>query len=396
MPDARLRDHLNPMRVLQIHARYRESGGEDRVVEAEADVLRGAGHEVQLVEGRNAEGTPRAAAQLAASLWNPISQRRVARALASFRPDVVHVHNTWFSLTPAVILTAARAGAPVVATLHNYRLACSNALLFRDGRHCEDCVGTHPWHGLVHRCYRKSTPGSLAAASNIALHRGLGTWVRHVDRFLVLSEFARSVMLRTGLPPDKLVVKPNFVRDSPPRSGPPSAGNRVLFVGRLSVEKGVRGLLDAWHAADVEGLELVLIGTGPLESELQGLAGPGVILAGRMEPAAVRVEMGRARALVLPSISPEGAGQPLAVMEALAAGLPVVASRVGGLAAVPDELGEGFSAPALGLTAWAAALTGLRDDQRVDRAGALARSIYEARFTPEVGLTALERAYSLD
>jgi glycosyltransferase involved in cell wall biosynthesis len=99
---------------------------------------------------------------------------------------------------------------------------------------------------------------------------------------------------------------------------------------------------------------------------------------------------------VLPSISPEGAGQPLAVMEALAAGLPVVASRVGSLGAVPDELGEGFSAPPLGLTAWAAALTSLRDDQRVDRAGALARSIYEARFTPEVGLTALERAYSLD
>jgi glycosyltransferase involved in cell wall biosynthesis len=383
------------MRVLQVHARYRESGGEDRAVAAEAGVLRSAGHEVRLVEGRNAVGTPRAAIQLAAAPWNPVSRRRVARAIVSFRPDVVHIHNTWFSLSPAVVDAAARAGVRVVATLHNYRLICSNGLLFNDGRPTEECVGSHPWHGVRHRCYRDALAPSLIASSNIAIHRRLGTWTQRVDRLLVLSEFARSIMVRSGLPPAKLVVKPNFASDGPRRSAPPSASKRVLFVGRLSTEKGVLELLAAWREARVGGLELVLIGDGPLEPELRRLAAPAVTIAGRLEPEAVRAEMASARALVLPSLSPEGAAQPLVAIEALAAGLPILASRVGGLAEVPDELGEGFSAPPTDRLAWGAALTRLTADAVVDAAGERARAIYDARFTPEIGLRQLEQVYGL-
>jgi glycosyltransferase involved in cell wall biosynthesis len=380
------------MRVLQIHARYRERGGEDRVVAAEAEVLRDAGHEVSLLESQNAERTPRAAAQLAASLWNPISGRRAAREIEDLEPDIVHVHNTWFSLSPAVVAAASRAGIPVVATLHNYRLVCSNGLLFRDGHHCEDCVGSHPWHGVRHRCYRDSYPASLIAAGNIAVQRRLGTWARDADRLLVLSEFARSRLRAAGLPEEKLIVKPNFVSEGPARGGPPSAGSAVVYVGRLSSEKGILPLLEAWSRATKGELELRVIGDGPLWEKALALAGERVRFLGRLPPEDVREELASARALVIPSFSE---GQPLALLEALAARLPVVGSDIGGLSEILARLGPEFLIRAGDIAQWSGALSRLRDDATVDRVGEIARSIYEERFTPRTGLAELERAYRL-
>ena len=219
---------------------------------------------------------PTAAAMLA-SPWNPAAARRLRAAARRARPDVAHVHNTWFALTPSVVAALDGIVVPVVVTLHNYRLLCANASLFRDGRPCQDCVGTHPWHGVQHRCYRGSAVSSTAVAATIAVNRALGTWERHVRLFLALNDFARDRFVAGGLPADRVWVKPNSVGDPGPRAGPPSRSRTVLVAGRLTPEKGVGVLLEAWRRLAPADLELVIAGDGPMRAELERAAPGGAL-----------------------------------------------------------------------------------------------------------------------
>jgi len=284
-----------------------------------------------------------------------------------------------------------QAGIPVVMTLHNYRLLCANAILFRDGEPCELCVGSPPWNGVRHRCYRGSAVASLAAAVALAVNRPSGTWQRHVDLFLGLTEFARELLIRGGLPEDRVVVKPNSVADPGPRANPPSASRSVLYVGRLSEDKGVLQLLDAWQRASVEGLELVVVGDGPLRQQIEGRATAGVRVVGRLASPQVAELMLAARALAFPSLLYEG--QPMVVLEALAAGLPVLASNHGGTGATLRGMGPEWLVEAGDRAAWQLGLARLRDGSALDEAGRRARAMYEEAFTPERSLAGLETAY---
>ena len=152
------------MRVLQLHTPYRQPGGEDAVVRAEAEVLRRSGHEVVQYQVQNPPGAAGAIGSLVLSPWNPLQARRVQHLAERIRPDVAHVHNTWYAQSPAVLWALRRSGVPTVMTLHNYRLVCANGQLFRDGAPCEDCVGASPWHGVQHGCYRDSIVLSVPAA----------------------------------------------------------------------------------------------------------------------------------------------------------------------------------------------------------------------------------------
>jgi glycosyltransferase involved in cell wall biosynthesis len=381
------------VRILQVHTRYREPGGEDVVVKAEAELLRAAGHEVVQWQAQNPQGTSGAVAALALSPWNFHAARSLGRVATRLRPHVAHVHNTWFAMSPSVLPALRRAGVPVVMTLHNYRLLCANGMLFRDGRPCEDCIGTHPWHGLRHRCYRDSALQSLPAAGTIALHSLLGTWRREVSLFLALNEFSRARFVSGGLPPERIHVKPNFVTDPGSRTVPNSASPSILYVGRLVAEKGVGVLLEAWRRAAVGSLELVIVGDGPMRPALQRLAVPGVRFAGRLPAEEARRRMLAARALVLPSLSYEG--QPMAALEALAAGVPVLASDIGGMPELLRPLGSCWLVPPGVEEAWAAALRRLTDARLVEQGGRQARATYEQSFTEASALDALEAAYEL-
>jgi glycosyltransferase involved in cell wall biosynthesis len=381
------------VRILQVHTRYRERGGEDAVVKAEAELLRAAGHEVVQWQAQNPQGTSGAVAALALSPWNFRAARSLGRVATRRRPQVAHVHNTWFAMSPSVLPALRRAGVPVVMTLHNYRLLCANGVLFRDGRPCEDCIGTHPWHGLRHRCYRDSALQSLPAAGTIAFHGLLGTWRREVSLFLALNEFSRARFVRGGLPPERIHVKPNFVADPGPRTVPNSASPTVLYVGRLVAEKGLGVLLEAWRRAAVGSLELVIVGDGPMRPALQRLAVPGVRFAGRLPAEEVRRRMLAARALVLPSLSYEV--QPMAALEAVAAGVPVLASDIGGMPDLLRPLGSGWLVPPGVEEAWAAELGRLTDARLVEQGGRQARATYEQSFTEASALHALEAAYEL-
>lgn len=378
------------MRILQVHARYRQAGGEDTVVAAESRLLRDAGHDVVPYATENPTRVAATTAALAAAPHNPLSTRRVAAAADRARPHVAHVHNTWFALSPAVISGLRRRGVPVAMTLHNYRLTCANSLLFRDGRPCEDCVGTHPWRGLLHRCYRGSAAASTVAAATITANRAVSRW-DDVAVFLVPSAFARQRVVAGGVDDERVVVSPPFTHDPGARHGPPSASRRVLYAGRLSAEKGIPTLLAAWEQARPAGLTLDLVGTGPLHDELAGSRPPGVRLLGHRPNEEVRRLMLTSRAAVVPSTFYETGG--MAAVESLAAGLPTVVSGHGAL----DELLAGFSArwrPAPGAVGeWAEALAGLAHDGQVDELGRQARRRYEERHTPEAALGRLEGAY---
>lgn len=376
-----------PLRVLQVHNRYRRQGGEDAVVAAEGALLRAAGHDVHTYEVQNPPQWAPAAANLARAPWNATAARAVQAAVDRFRPDVAHVHNTWFALTPAAISALHDSGVPVVMTLHNYRLICANSTLFRDGQPCESCVGTHPWHGVIHRCYNASALTSLPAAATIAYNRRRGTWQRHVDLFLALTPFGRGRFVAGGLPMERIRVKPHFVADPGPRDQAPSASRDILYVGRLAPEKGIETLISA--VSEAADLRLVVIGDGELRRPLQQQAGDNVRFTGQLPPGEVRRHMLRARALAFPSVCYETFG--LVLVEAMAAGLPLLASDLGG---TPDIIGQaaGKLLPPGHHVAWASALGDLTDAM-VDAAGLAGRARWRDSYSPAAALPMLEDSY---
>ncbi len=360
------------------------------MVDTERQLLTRAGHQVARFMAHNPSGAG-AAPAVAVAAWNAAAADRLNRVVAETRPDVVHVHNTWFALSPAIFSTLHRQRIPTVLTLHNYRLICAAATLFRDGGVCTDCVGDRPWHAVRHACYRDSRPMSMVAASTIELHQRTGTWHRHVDRFLALSQFGRDRFIEGGLPADRIEVKSNSVPDPGPRSRDVATAREVVYLGRLAPEKGISLLLEAWHPED-HGLELVVVGSGPQEPQLRAMAPPRVRFHGQLPADEVRALLLRARALVFPSLWYEGQG--LVALEAAAAGLPVVLSDLGVMSALfaphADELLFAPGDP----VALRDALARLGDDDFVQCAGQLTRRVYEQRYTHQRALERLESVYA--
>ncbi|BBM69084.1 glycosyl transferase family 1 [Rhodothermus marinus] len=326
-----------PIRVLIVHNYYTQPGGEDAVFEAEKTLLERMGHEViPFVEDNarlNGVNPLRAAVN---AVWSRESQERIRQFIRERKPDVAHFHNTFLMISPAAYYACKEEGMPVVQTLHNYRLICPGALLMREGRVCEECVGRAvPWPGVLHGCWRGSRLQTSVVAAMLTLHRAMKTWTEQVDCYIALTEFARRKFIEGGLPAEKIVVKPNFV-DPDPGMGK-HEGNFALFVGRLSPEKGVRTILQAWRL--LEGVPLKVVGDGPLRAEIEAFVRreglEQVEVLGRRPREEVFRLMQEARVLVFPSEWYEGF--PMTIAEAFACGLPVIASRLGAIAEIVEE-----------------------------------------------------------
>lgn len=370
------------MRILHVHTRYRQAGGEDSVVAAERALLEENGHEVVALDYENPTEAVPAARALAQAPWNR-GAAALARARArEARVDLAHIHNTWFAASPSVPAALSQDGIPTVATFHNYRLVCVNAMLVRDGQVCELCVGRAPTPGVRYGCYRGSRGSSAMVALTLSVHRRRHTWERDLGVALVLTDFARSKLLPGGLPADRTLVVPNFVPDPGPRLLPAAASDEVLFVGRLAPEKGIRVLIHAWQRAGIRDLRLTVIGDGPEREAVTVEAPPGVVVEGRVPPDEVSRRMLGARALVFPSTWYEG--QPMVLLEALAAGLPVLFSDLGALGETVGSGGRSFPPGDAGDLA--DALLGLEDAGWIDRTSSNARAEYQSRFTPQLGL----------
>lgn len=282
------------MRVLVLHNRYQVAGGEDTAVRQEVSMLRQAGLAVDLLEVTNEhiQGPLQRAATALNLVYSVRSRDLVTARIAALRPDLVHVHNFFPVLTPSIYDADSR--IPFVQTLHNYRLLCANALLFRENKPCEDCVGKRiPWPAVQHACYRGSRAGSAAVALMLSVHRFRNTWSARVSRFIALTEFARTLFVNNlGIDAERIVVKPNAAPDPGVGDG---AGGYALYVGRLSPEKGMLTLIAA--AEHGFGIPLKVAGTGPLSALVErAAANGGLEYLGSQTPAQIPPHAGRPRA----------------------------------------------------------------------------------------------------
>jgi glycosyltransferase involved in cell wall biosynthesis len=383
--EARTDGEERRMRIAILHSQYRSGSlsGENRVVADEISLLRSAGHDVLSWCPIPDEGPPLSMAQLGfRAVWSRDAQSRV-RALASrFRPDVVHVHNLFPMLSPAILDIGKT--IPLVMTLHNYRLMCLPADLFRQSRQCELCIGHVPWKGVLFHCYRNSYLASAALALSLTAHR-LASSFDGVRVFIAVSELVRRKHVEGGLPADRILVKGHFTWPTARRRGP---GRYLLYVGRLSPEKGITWLAEAWQKS---WGQLRIVGDGPEARTLRRLARTRAIeLVGPRSPAEVSSDISRARAVVIPSLWSEPFGR--SAIEAYAAGVPVIANAVGALSEVVVDGTTGlFVAPRS--EAWERAINQLQDDEESHRLGAGAYEAWLNEYSPPANLRQLERIY---
>jgi glycosyltransferase involved in cell wall biosynthesis len=379
------------LKILLLHNLYREPGGEDSVVMQEKALLEARGHEVEMFCASNSafSGALRTALVACGTVYSRSSRARVEQTISRFAPDLVHVHNFFPQLSPSIYYACRTAQVPVVQTLHNFRLICPNALLFRNGKPCERCIGTSfAWPGVVHACYRNSHVGTTVVAAMLGAHRISNTWNSAVHAFISLSNFARNRFIAGGLPKSRLFVKPNFVMPDP--SVGPRSGGYALFVGRLSTEKGLETLLSAW--TQLKGRTLKIVGDGPLRGLVEKAASRDIEFTGRQPAHKVLEFLGAAEFLVVPSECYENF--PRVIVEAFAKGVPVLGGDLGSVRELIESGRTGllFSAgDPKDLAAKAEWLFDHRDELQTMSVGA--RRAYEMNYTADRNYEQLMKIY---
>lgn len=334
------------MRILQVHNRYRPGwGGEDTVVNLEADLLRRNGHDVDRLSVWTGELEGANPLKLVAAgfgtVWSFRGYALMKSAIATFNPDILHVHNTFPLLSPSVYWAAEKAGVPVVQTLHNYRLTCANSVLMRNGKPCEECVDSFPSAALRHRCYGPSLARTAAVVSKNVAHKWIGTFRKKVHAYIVLTEFSKEIFIRAGLPKDRIAVKPNFNTDPGERLS--LRVPRVIFAGAIDRFKGAHLLLEAWmRLPPTIRYQLSIVGDGPERAKLQRqfATQQNITWHGALPRNEVIGLIGSSRLLVLPSLGYENF--PMTVLEAFSVGTPVVVPGHGSFAAVVKHGHEGL------------------------------------------------------
>ncbi|MBW4640141.1 MAG: glycosyltransferase [Gloeocapsa sp. UFS-A4-WI-NPMV-4B04] len=328
------------MRILSVHNRYQIRGGEDESRESEERLLREMGHLVEVYEENNeriAELNPMRMA--VNTVWSVEAYKTIRSRLREQPHDLVHVQNFFPLISPSIYYAAKAEKVPVVQTLRNYRLLCPNALFFRDGHVCEDCLGKFvPWPGILHACYRDRMATGVVTAM-LTTHRMLRSWTEAVDIYIALTEFARQKFIQGGFPAEKIVVKPNFVHPDPGTGE--GRGGYALFVGRLSPEKGISTLLEAWKQLGGK-IPLKIVGDGPLALQVAEAAKQmlGVEWLERKPLEEVYELIGQAAFIVFPSEWYETFGR--VAIEAFAKGTPVIAAAIGAIAELVEPERNGF------------------------------------------------------
>jgi glycosyltransferase involved in cell wall biosynthesis len=381
------------MNVLIAHNFYQNAGGEDQCVAAEIAMLKQFGHEVTEYRLHNKTIENMSNVEVAArTIWNAQTYRELRALFRAQRPQIAHFHNTFPLISPAAYYAARSENVRVVQTLHNFRLSCANAVLFRNDRVCEECIGKSvPWPAILHKCYRDSRAASAAVAAMLTVHRGLGTWQKAVDLYVALTEASRSKLIAAGLPADKIAVKSNFAYPDPgPGAG---GGGYAIYVGRLSAEKGVTTLLEAWRLLDGR-LPLKIVGDGPLAGAVReaALQNSAVEWLGHVALDSVYELIGGATALILPSQCYENF--PRVIIEAFAKGTPVIASNLGAMAEIVDDGRTGLRFQPGNPADLAAKIKRIQGDpETLARMRRAARHDFERHFTVDANCQALMKIY---
>jgi glycosyltransferase involved in cell wall biosynthesis len=371
------------LKVLMVHNRYRSVGGEDASTDSQVALLRGAGHEVVVLEESNERifelGRLHTAVR---SVWSPESYGKVDKILGKDQFDVMHVQNLFPLFSPSVYYAARRHGVPVVQSLRNFRTLCPEAMLYRDGAVCTDCVGKAvAWPSIVHQCYRESASGTAVVAAMAASHRMIGTWKRRVARYVTASEFARDIYVKGGWERSQIEVIPNFVYPDPGTGE--GNGGYALYAGRMAPPKGIDTLLEAWRVGGIN-YPLKIVGTGPLLPDILEAAkvNPLIEYLGVVDGDVVADLMGHATLVVAPTRGIETFGRVAA--EAMSRGTPAVVAGHGGLREIVTDESTGYHFP----PGDAAALADrvrllLSDDDRLATMRVAARKEFLERFAGE-------------
>jgi glycosyltransferase involved in cell wall biosynthesis len=385
------------MKILLVHNTYQEQGGEDVVFWQERDLLNAAGHQVLEYQRFNHEireySTVQRISLIGRTVWAADSHREFKALLRTHKPDVVHVHNTFPLISPSIYWACRSERVPVVQTLHNYRLLCAGANFIRDGKPCEDCITGKFWQGVVHGCYRGSRVQTAPVALMLTVHHAGRTWTRMVDRYIVLTAFARSRFVNAGFPAEKFTIKPNCVDPDPGKRT--NQGSYALFVGRVSQEKGAHTLLKAWRQLPPT-FPLRVVGDGPLSEQLKSEAASNnlsnVTFMGRLPRKQVIEAMKDARFVIFPSELYENL--PLTIIEAFACGVPVIASRLGAMQEIVEDGRTGILVQPGNADDLARAVTrAWQEPAYMRQLGEGARTEYETKYTASANYRQLIEIY---
>jgi glycosyltransferase involved in cell wall biosynthesis len=401
-----------PERVLMINKFHYPRGGAELYMLRVAELLEREGAEVLYFASRHKQNLPSATDRFFPSevdfgapgrgvprlraagraVYSIEARRKLAALLEAEPVDIAHLHNVYHHLSPSILAPLRDRGIPVVMTVHDYKLVCPVYTLLSNGEVCERCVGGHLGNAVIHRCNRESVTGSLLVAGESWLHRRLNLYLRGIDLFVTPSRFLRDKLVAGGYPETRIRYVPNFV-DATGFAPAYEPGSYALFSGRLAPEKGVDVLLRAAAAADIP---LKVAGDGPERLKLEALAsdlGSDVEFLGHLGFDALAQHVAGSFAVVVPSRWHENC--PLAVLEAMAWGKPVVGTTLGGMPELVEHGKQGVLVPPDDASALAAALSDLRSaPEWVKEMGAEGRRKVESSYSPTEHIAALRDVYS--
>ncbi len=383
------------MRILLVHNKYKYRGGEDSVFHAEHQLLQKAGHDVQtlLFDNRSIQTIKQKLTLGFKSLYNTQSKSQLGKVIADFNPQIIHIHNLFYIASPSILYEAQKTSIPVVMTLHNYRLICSGALLFRDNRPCLSCINSDlPLKGIIYKCYNNSLIQSTQITLTTGIHKKLGTWKNHVDKFIALTEFAKSIFEKSSLnvSQDQLTIKPNFVEDYG-ISEEGARNDHYLFVGRLTEEKGINVVLNAFENSTHR---LEIVGDGPLKTlvEAKSTSHKNIIYHGLREKDFVIEKLKSCKALIFPSMWFEGL--PIIILEAFSTGTPVIASDIDNINTIISNGNNGLHFKTGNHEDLLEKLSKFGDEKSHSNLYTNARNTYENLYHPDANYKKLMQIYN--
>lgn len=387
------------MNILQVHNKYRQTGGEWTVLNQEYALLREHHNVTRLLADNSTElNSLKSKIQLLFQThYNPGSIKRIKKELLGGNFDMMHVHNFFPLLSPSIFDAAREVGIPAIMSLHNYRLIHPNGLMYHNGK-----IDTRSVTGSAYRCvldgvYRNSVLQTSVTAHMIEYHRKNRTWHRIPSAFIALSEFSKKLFVKGGIPEDRIYIKPNFLKDPMPGRSieniTAEKENVFLYVGRLSYEKGVDQLIDCWVQNKIKA-KLVIAGSGPLMPELQEKAkeNSSIEWLGQISREEILKKLAVAKALLFPTKCFEG--QPLILLEAMSMGCPVITSKIGNPMNMvhDDETGYHYESGNID-ELYQKCKRIYNDVENSRRLGMNARREYESKYTPEKNYSILMEIY---
>ena len=384
------------MRILLAHNDYLLPGGEDVVFQLEKKLLLSYDNEIDEIIISNQQITNTFSKLVAGikSLYNPATEKLLKAKITKFKPDVIHVHNFFPLLSPSIFYAAAKNNIPVVLTLHNYRLICSNALFLRNEKVCTKCLHKRiAFPAIYHRCYRNSHLQSLASVMTFSTHNLLKTWNNKIDKFIVLSNFAKKkfVSSKININEDNIIVKPNFVYDQ--GISQQKRQDFYLYVGRLSKEKGIDVMLNAFSQIDYK---VKIIGDGPFKDKVEEFVKKrdNIEYLGYLDRTEIYNQLKISKALISPSIIFEGL--PLTIIESFSTGTPVITSDIGAMGEMVNDGVDGLKFKVNDSSSLIQKLRQFEEElSGSDLVYKNARDAYVKNYSPENNYDQLLRIYKL-